>query len=67
MPKIYSNSLNKDGLDSNALKILIHEQQSKTCTYRPSLSSKEGISRNKVGVIEIAPQDIAYTNASYLH
>jgi len=31
----------------------------KTCTYRPSLSSKDKISRNKVGVAEAEPQNIA--------
>jgi len=32
-----------------------HEWESKTCTHRPSLSSKDEISRNKVGLMEIEP------------
>lgn len=47
------------------LKVIIplnnYEQESKTCTYRPSLSPKGEISRNKVGLAEAEPvQDIAY-------
>jgi hypothetical protein len=39
-----------------------NEQESKTCTHRPSLSSKDEISRNKVGLTEVEPiQNIAYT------
>ena len=47
--------LSKGGLGSNDILENYHENRSKTCTHRPSLPSKEGISRNKVGVIEIAP------------
>lgn len=32
--------------------------ESKTCTYRPSLSSKDEISRNIVGLMEIEPDRV---------
>jgi len=32
-----------------------NENESETCTHRPSLSPKGEISRNKVGVTEVAP------------
>jgi hypothetical protein len=62
--------LSKGGLGSNDILENYHENRSKTCTHRPSLPSKEGISRNKVGVIEIAPniyfQNIAYNQCLLL-
>ena len=66
--KIKTNVLYKGGLGSNDQIGYNHEKESEACTHRPSLPSKEGISRNIVGVMEIAPnQSIAYINASYLH
>ena len=56
--------LSKGGLGSNDILENYHENRSKTCTHRPSLPSKEGISRNKVGVIEIAP-NIYFQNIAY--
>jgi len=35
-----------------------NENESKTCTHRPSLSPKGEISRNKVGVTEVAPVEV---------
>lgn len=35
-----------------------NEIESKTCTHRPSLSPKGEISRNKVGVTEVAPVEV---------
>jgi len=43
----------KNGLNSNILKS-IYKIFPKICTHRPSLLSKDKISRNKVDVIEIA-------------
>lgn len=37
---------------------LHNEAESKTCTHRPSLSPKGEISRNKVGVTEVAPVEV---------
>jgi len=35
-----------------------NENESKTCTHRPSLLPKGEISRNKVGVTEVAPVEV---------
>lgn len=35
-----------------------NENESKTCTHRPSLSPEGEISRNKVGVTEVAPVEV---------
>jgi len=35
-----------------------NEIESKACTHRPSLSPKGEISRNKVGVTEVAPVEV---------
>lgn len=35
-----------------------NKNESKTCTHRPSLSPKGEISRNKVGVTEVAPVEV---------
>jgi len=35
-----------------------NEDESKTCTHRPSLSPKGEISRNKVDVTEVAPVEV---------
>jgi hypothetical protein len=35
-----------------------NENESETCTHRPSLLPKGKISRNKVGVTEVAPVEV---------
>lgn len=45
--------------DLDVIVTQIHnEAESKTCTHRPSLSPKGEISRNKVGVTEVAPVEV---------
>jgi hypothetical protein len=53
------NILYKTGLNSNILKSK-YKILPKICTHRPSLSSKDEISRNKVDVIEIASSNVSY-------
>ena len=51
----YINCLKED-LKVVKEKTLYRIRQSKMCTHRPSLSPKGEISRNTVGVMEIAPK-----------
>lgn len=44
------------GLGSNKKTSFYEYRPSSTCTDRPSLPPKGGISRNKVGVMEIVPR-----------
>ena len=52
--RIKINIFTKGGLGSNLCNKNKNEKESEACTNRPSLPSKDGISRNKVDVMEIA-------------
>lgn len=52
--EIIFNKIIKTGLNSK-FKLIIWIRLSKKCTHRPSLSLKNEISRNIVGLMEIEP------------
>lgn len=59
--KIYNNgrefdtALSEGGLESKIVVYKFFEFSSEACTHRPSLSLKNEISRNTVGVTEVVP------------
>jgi hypothetical protein len=64
--KIKVNKFIKSGLNSK-LKFINWIKLSKKCTHRPSLSLKNEISRNIVGLMEIEPlHNVLNLNVIYL-